>query len=411
MEHEGIRKVEDDATKLVKSTIPALISGGAGDDPAGIIAYTVVGATTGLSQLWLMLLSTPMLIAATSMAARIALTTRSGLAAVIEKRYGRAPSVVVVVLLIAANLFAISADVAGVASALEILTGIPWHWLVPLVLIGLAITVQQGYERVKAILTLFAFALLAYVAAAFLGRPDWLAVARATFIPQINLQQSWLIAALGLLGATIGPYTLFFQAGEEMEELRAGSVIRASESDRAIIIGMIFSNVVSFFVIVAAAITIHAGGSSINSVTDAAQALMPLGPVGDTLFIIGIVGSGLLALPVLAGSTAYAVAELFGWKEGLGVKIAQARGFYIVLAVSLLGGAAIALLPNFHPALAMYYSQVLSGVLLPLVMFVLLLLSNDRRVVGNSRNPGWINSVAVLTIFVALAALAGAVMS
>jgi Mn2+/Fe2+ NRAMP family transporter len=387
-----------------RAAIPALITGGAGDDPAGVVTYTVVGATTGLSQLWLLLLATPMLVAASSMAARVALAGRQGLAAIIEQRYGRAVSLVVVLLLAVANLATIAADTAGVAAALAMLTGWPWEVFVPGILAALGLVLREGYERVKRLLTLLTLVLLTYVVAAVLAKPEWGAVIRATLLPHVVPQQAWLIAALGLLGTTISPYMLFWQAAEEVEELHHGTPLRAAQEDANLWLGMLYSNSISFFIIVAAATTIHAGGKQIETVADAAHALSPLGPLGEAAFIGGIVSAGLLALPVLAGSTAYALAEVFGWPEGLGARAAQARGFYLVLALSVVGGALISLLPDFDPPDALFYSQVLDGVLLPAVMLILLVLSNDGQIVGATRNPRWVNWLAGCTIVLTLAA-------
>ena len=398
--HQG----EERARELAKETVPSLITGGAGDDPAGVITYTVIGATTGFSQLWLLLLSTPMMAAANSMAARIALAANDGIAAVMERRYGRAVSLTVVLLLAIANVATIAADTAGVAAVLSMLTGLPWEPFVPLVLVLLAFFLHTGYARIKRILTGLTVVLLAYLVSAFLARPDWSVVAANTLIPHATWERGWVIAALGLLGTTISPYLLFWQAGEEVEELRQGVTIQPAREDVSVWLGMLYSNLIAFFIVVAAAATIHATGQEIQSVADAAQALAPLGQVGLAAFILGLLGAGLLALPVLAGSTAYAVAEVFAWPEGLGARVAQARGFYLVLVGSLVGGGVIALWPNFHPADALYYSQVLDGVLLPVLILVLLVLSNDPRIVGSARNPLWVNVMAVITILVALAA-------
>jgi Mn2+/Fe2+ NRAMP family transporter len=207
------------------------------------------------------------------------------------------------------------------------------------------------------------------------------------------------------LGTTISPYMLFWQANEDAEELHHGTSIQATQENPSVWLGMIYSNLISFFIIVAAATTIHSGGEQIQSLGDAARALSPLGAIGEAVFIVGVVGAGLLALPVLAGSTAYAVAEVFDWPEGLGLRRAQARGFFLVLMLSLVGGGLISLWPDFHPADALFYSQVLDGVLLPVVMLILLVLSNDRQIMGQARNPRWVNWIAVLTIMVALAAM------
>jgi len=389
---------------LFKLALPSIITGGAGDDPAGVLTYTTIGATTGFGQLWLMVLSTPMLVAAVSMADRIARTSRAGLTKVLRNRYGRTPAAVIVILLLIANIAVIAADVSAVAEVFQILTGLRWEWFVPVILLVLYLILRAGYARTRFVLTLFALGLTVYAVAAILAHPDWETVLRATFVPQMSLSRSWMLAALGLLGATISPYMLFWQADEETEELQNGESVNEKENMVGIWGGMIFSNVISLFIIIAAAVALHNSGNQISTVFDAAKSLSPLGRVGDFAFTIGIIGAGLLALPVFAGTSAYAMAELFGWKEGLDEPTRNARGFYTVLGAALFGGAIISLIPDFDPADALFYSQVFNGVLLPLIMIVLLMLSNDTQVMGSNRNPLWVNLMGGTTILVALGA-------
>lgn len=403
-DHHRLQEAEARVAPLARDTVPALITGGAGDDPAGVVTYTIVGATTGFSQLWLLLLSTPMLAAASSMAARVALAAQDGLAAVIERRYGRGVSFLVVLLLAVANVATIAADTAGVAAVLEMLTGVRWEVFALVILVFLVILLHAGYARIKNLLTVLTVVLFTYILAAFAAHPDWGEVLKATLVPHVTLGRLWMVNALGLLGTTISPYMLFWQAGEEVEELRQGITIQAKYEDVGVWLGMVYSTGIAFFIVVAAAVTIGASSGQISAVADAARALAPLGRWGQAAFIAGLVSAGLLALPVLAGSTAYAVAELFGWPEGLGAREAQARGFYLVLAGSLVGGELITLMPDFRPAGVLFYSQVLNGVLLPVLILMLLVLSNDQQIVGTARNPRWVNWMAVLTILVALAA-------
>jgi len=401
---QRLQRGEARARETARTAVPALITGGAGDDPAGVVTYTIVGASTGLSQLWLLLISTPMLAAATIMAARVALATRSGLAGVVERRYGRVISLLIVLLLAIPNVATIAADAAGVASVLGLVTGLPWELFVPVILGVLALMLHRGYRQVKRVLALLTLVLLTYVVSAVVATPDWGEVLVSTFVPQVDTSRLWLLAALGLLGTTISPYMLFWQANEEVEELHVGVPVHASHSDSSIWIGMIYSNVIAFFIIVAAATTLHGSGDSIATVADAAKALAPLRHFGQAAFIIGVIAAGLLALPVLAASTAYAIAEVFGWREGLDNDAGTARAFYLVLAGALGGGALISLLPDFEPTEALFYSQVLDGVLLPVIVLILLALSNDRAVVGAERNPLWVNLMAGVTVLVALAA-------
>ena len=389
--------------KLMKIALPSIITGGAGDDPAGVLTYTTIGATTGFSQLWLLILTTPMLAAAVSMADRISRNTRSGLITVLRERHGRIAAGSIMTLLLLANIAVISADVSAVAEVLQILTGIRWEWFVPFILVILFLVFRAGYAHMKMLLAFFAMSLMVYAIAAIMARPNWVSVLNSTIMPNISFERGWMLAALGLMGATVSPYMLFWQANEDVEEINEGGSI-GEGSSMAVWIGMIFSNLISVFIIVAAAMALHQSGGQISTVFDAAKALAPLGQVGDFAFIIGILGAGILALPVFMGTSAYAVAEVFGWREGLDEPVIHAKGFYVVLGLTLLGGALISILPNFNPADALFYSQVFNGVLLPIIMVVLLMLSNDTRVIGTRRNPLWVNVFAVVTILVALAA-------
>ena len=394
----------EEIRETIEQTIPALITGGAGDDPAGVVTYTIAGATTGLSQLWLLLLSTPMLAAANIMAARVALFGKDGLATIIRKRYGRIVSFIIVFLLTVANLSTIAADMAGVGAVLEMLTGIRWEIFIPFIALLLVAIMHLGYSKVKKVFIILSVVLVAYIFSAFYAHPDWPHVLIETLSPHIRWERYWMIAALGLLGTTISPYLLFWQEGEEIEELRQGITIQVDKADIGVWVGMIYSNLISAFIMSAAAITIHDKNLTITSVADAARALQPLGQWGYMAFSVGIIASVLLALPILAGSTAYAIAELFGWPEGFGAREAQARGFYLIIALSLIGGGIISLTPHFRPADALFYSQVFNGVLLPLLILMLLVLSNDTRIVGESRNPRWVNWMGFLTILIALTA-------
>ncbi|GEM90663.1 NRAMP family divalent metal transporter [Oceanithermus desulfurans] len=393
-------------SQQLERELPALITGGAGDDPAGVITYTVVGATTGFTQLWLLLLTTPMLAAATTMAAKVALASGKGLTSVLAGRYGRIPSGAVVFFLLLANMATIAADTAGVAVALSMFSGVRWEvWVLP-VLALLSLLLLEGYQRVKQVLAFLTAALLAYFVAAWVARPDAVQVALG-FLPQLEASNAWMIAALGLLGTTISPYMMFWQAGEELEEIQAGIVASEDQSLADTWPGMLYSNLIAAAIVVASAAVLHATGAQVQTVEDAARALSPLGRLGYGFFIAGFIASGLLALPTLSGATAYAVAEWMGWPEGMGAGPARARGFYVVFVGGLVLAGLIALLPHFNPAQALYYSQVFDGVLLPLMLMVLLFLSNDVRLTGR-RNPLWVNVAAVLGVVFAVLADAAA---
>lgn len=400
-------------SRFLRRSAPAIITGGAGDDPAGVLTYTTVGATTGISQLWLLLVSTPMLVATVSMAERIARHRRAGIVEVLRWRFGPRLALGIVILLLASNLTTFAADVAAVAEVAQILTGIPWEVFVPMVLFVLWAIFRSGYVRVKTVLTALALVLLVYVLAAWRASPDWRAVFWATIHPHVRWERTWLVAALGLLGTTISPYMLFWQSNAEVEENHSAGSDQPPHGVQlgSIWLGMIFSNVVSLFIVVAAATALHGKGGDIETVYAASQALAPLGAVGELAFVVGVIGAGLLALPVFAATSAYAIAELFQWSGNLDAAASEARGFYLVLSATVIIGAIISLLPEFDPPDALFYSQVFNGILLPLITLLLLYLANDRQVVGEDRSPSWVNVMAIATILLSCTALLATILT
>ena len=374
---------------------PGIITGGAGDDPAGIVTYTAVGANTGYSLLWLMLLSTPMMIAVQNMAARLALVTGKSLPEIVRAFYSRNLSVFMVLMLSVANIITVGADLQGVASVLELLTGIKSvHFLIPITALIAYLVMFKAYRTVKRVFMGLTFVLFAYILAAFAANPDLNAVWINTFVPHIRWNTAYALAALGLLGTTISPYLLFWQASEEKEEHKTVAQARQVGWDTAL--GMIYSNLIAFAIIIAGAVLLYGGHHPLNSVRDAAMALLPLGKENAFLFFtLGILAAGFLAIPVLAGSTAYAVADTFGWREGLDYKVSDAKGFYTIFFGALVIGDLIYLSP-FTAVQALYYSQILDGILLPILVGILLILSSNRKIVGQFKNSvfnrifGWL---------------------
>ena len=381
---------------------PGIITGGAGDDPAGILTYTIVGATTGFSQLWLMLLSTPMMIAVQDTAAKLALVTGKSLPEILNGFYSKKLTYFVVLCLATANILTIGADLQAVATIIEILTGIKSvYFLVPITfLIGYLVVFKQ-YETVKKVLIVLTSILIVYVISAFISRPSLTDLLINTFVPNIKPDLSFILAALGLLGTTISPYMIFWQASEEKEEHATVSQARIMRFDTAI--GMVYSNIIAYAIIVSSAVMIF-GHTEIQTIKDAALALKPVaGDYAFFIFSVGVVVSGFLAIPVLAGSSAYAVADTFGWREGMDYKVSDAKGFYIVFLGSLLVGNIIDL-SGISAVDALYYSQVFDGILLPVLSGILLILGNNRRILGDYTNGRLNNIFLLLTFFVSFIA-------
>jgi len=365
-----------------------IITGAAGDDPAGIVTYTIVGATTGFQLLWLMVVSTPMTIAVQSTVARIAIVTGKSLPELTTAFYHRTTTVAMIAVLAVANILTIGADLDAVAAIVGIITGTDPVWfLLPVTALIGYLVVYGAYATIKRVLIALSGILIVYVVSAFLARPDLADMVRHTLVPTVSFDMAFILAALGLLGTTMSPYMMFWQAAEEREEHKTVAQARNVTAETAI--GMSYSTGLAYFQIVAGAVTLS--GVAVVTVTDVAKALEPLaGRYAFALFSIGIVVSGLLAIPVLAGSTAYAIADAFGWREGLDEKVSDARGFYVVFVGSMLLGALIDLSP-VSAVDALYYSQVLDGLLLPFLVAVMLLVANNRVIMGEHTNSRFNN--------------------
>ncbi len=376
---------------------PGLITGGAGDDPAGIVTYTLVGATTGFSQLWLLLLTTPMMIAVQGAIARIAIVTGKSLPELTNRVYSRRTTLVMVGILAGANTLTIGADLQALATVLGILTDLPpIHLLIPLTALVAYLVMYHSYRTIKRVLLLLTLVLAVYVVNVFLARPDLLAVLENTFLPHIQWTAAWLLAALGLLGTTISPYLLFWQAAEEREE--HNTVVQARSVSTDTLLGMSYSNLLAYCIILSGAVMLHGQPVQPRTLPEIASALQPVAAHHALLlFALGIIVSGLLAIPVLAGSTAYAVADAFGWRAGMDNRISDAKGFYLVFLGSMLVGDLIEMSP-LSTVDALYYSQVLDGMLLPLLLVIVLRLANDRQLMGQYVNGRLSNALIGLAL-------------
>jgi len=388
--------------KFRKSYLPGIVTGSADDDPSTISTYSVVGAVTGFSQLWLLLVSTPLLITIHRMSARIGDVTKKGLISLIKENFGRKIALLCVTMLVMANFITLVADIIGMAAGFQLLTGENYiYFIIPLIILVWYIIVFDNYRTIAKYFFWFTGILLVYIISGVLARPDWLTIAKSIFVPHANFNLTYIMAGIGLLGATFSPYTFFWQTQEEIEEHRNGKQIK--ESARSVSLGFIYSNLIAFFIMVASASAMLNIGINSLSVKDIAEALKPLaGDWAPKLFGLGIIGSGILAIPILATSSACAVAEFFGWPEGLNKKPSRAKGFYGVITFGFLLCLA-ALIFNLHPIKIMFYSQVLVGALTPFIIYFILRLASSKKIMGDFRVHALSLTLGWLTIIVLLA--------
>jgi NRAMP (natural resistance-associated macrophage protein)-like metal ion transporter len=404
---------------------PGLITGASDDDPSGIGTYAVAGAALGYAPLWTALVTFPLMATVQYVCAKIGLVAGRGLAGVLPAHYPRALLYPVVLALLVANTINAGVDLGAIGAALNLLVPVPAVVLVvPVTLLILAVQVWGSYRLIARLFKWLTLALLAYIGAAFLARPDWWAVLRGTLVPDVRLDGTYLETLVALLGTTISPYLFFWQASQEVEEERALGRKRLWQRRSAtdaelryaawdVNIGMFFSNLVMYFIILASAATLHqhGGPGKIESAADAAVALRPLaGAWAEVRFALGLVGSGVLAVPVLTTASAYALCEAGRWKHGLNQKWSCAWGFYAVIVVSTLVGMLINFV-GINPVSALFWTAVLNGFLAPPLLVVILLIANNRRIMGQSVNGLGTNVLGWVTTALMFAAAAGLVLT
>lgn len=389
---------------------PGLITGAADDDPSSIITYTIAGAKFGLATLWMALFSLPFMIIIQRMAGRIGLVSGHGLAGNMKKHYPKWILVIMALLITAANIINIGADISGMAAASALLipsvSPILFSIIVSIVII-LALLIFS-YRQIAHYLKWVAILMMAYIAAAFLVQQNWLEILKHTFLPQIIWSKEYLLIMAAFFGTTISPYLFFWQASEEVEEevihrqLEKGAIpmildVQPHGSHRSskiikneissmykdIGFGMIFSNLITFFIIILSSATLFKHGSfNISMVEEVASILKPLaGPYANLLFLTGIIASGILAIPVLAGSAAYAISELFGWKFGFENKLGKAKQFYAVIAVATLLGILIPVF-HLHPIQILFYTAIIYGAISPAMILMLIHMANNPKIMG-----------------------------
>ena len=404
---------------------PGLITGAADDDPSGIATYSQAGAQFGYQLGWTLALTYPLMVGIQMVSARMGRVTGHGLASNVRSHFPRPVLYAVVVMLVVANTINIAADIAAMGEALRLVVGgylLIYAILFGVVCLGLQVLLRyQVYVRYLKWLTL---ALLAYVAVVFTIAVPWREVLLGLVWPKVKLTSEALTVIVAVFGTTISPYLFFWQAAQEVEELNADPAATALRLDPAdarshlnrikfdTYFGMGFSNLIALFIIISCAATLHRNGiTDIATSAQAAEALRPLaGDAAFLLFSLGIIGTGMLAVPVLAGSAAYAVAETFEWKSGLDLKLLEAREFYAIIAFATLGGVLLDFTP-IDPIKALFWSAVINGVIAVPIMVVMMLLADDPKVMGaftvtrRLKALGWLATwtmaAAVVAMFVA----------
>ncbi|MDP1709408.1 MAG: divalent metal cation transporter [Candidatus Komeilibacteria bacterium] len=403
--------------KFWRAAGPGIITGASDDDPSGIATYSQTGAQFGYGQLWTAFFSLPFMIVIQEMCGRIGMVTGRGLSGVIRAHYSRELLYGAVLLLLFANTVNIGADLGAMAAALQLIVDLPFIFLLlAITALTLILEIFVSYKNYAHYLKWLKLSLFAYFITAFVVKQDWSKVLYSTFIPMFSTSQAYMMNIVAFLGTTISPYLFFWQASQEVEEeVESGKLVMMGRGVPKVtrgdirnmrfdtIIGMLFSNLAAFFIILTVASTLGKNGIfNIDTAAQAAEALRPLaGNFAFLLFTIGIIGVGLLGVPVLAGSASYAVSEAFGWRSGLYRKLKQAHGFYGVITIATIVGLLINFL-NIPPFKMLYYTAVLNGLVAPLLMILIMLIGGNKNIMGKHANSrlssimGWLITLIML---------------
>ena len=408
----GIRTEKNTVKRLFKALGPGLVTGASDDDPSGIGTYAQAGAQHGFATLWTTLAMLPMQTAVQYMCAKIGLVTGKGLAGVLREHYHRVLYPAVIALVVANTLNA-GADIGAIAAAINLLVPVPTMVFIVPVSIGIiALQLLGSYSLIEKVFKWLTLALLAYVGAALFSKPDVLQVLAGTFIPTIRFDPAYIGILVALLGTTISPYLFFWQASQEVEDQisigrrRLGQRQGATRFELKYALwdtaaGMVFSEIVAYVIILASGATLFAAGKTdVTSATDAAQALRPLaGDAAALLLAVGLIGAGVLAVPVLTGSAAYALSESFGWRSGLDQKLSRAPQFYLVIVAATLTGMAINFV-GINPITALVLSAVVNGLVAAPLLVLVMLVCNDRAAMGERTNGRLLNVLGWTTTIV-----------
>ncbi len=392
---------------------PGLITGASDDDPSGIATYSQAGAVFGLSTLWTALITFPLMASIQEMCARIGLVTLSGLAGTLKKNYSRPVLYLMLVFSFPSIVMNIGADIAGMGAVGNLLFPAikAAYFSIAFTIILLVLIIYLPYHKIAAVLKYLCMVLLVYLIVPFLYKQDWVAVLKATCIPTIQFDKDFISILVAILGTTISPYLFFWQATMEVEERKNKKthlVVKKramQDMQHDVDFGMLFSNLTMFFIILTTGTVLFNGGiHRIETVEQAAQALKPLaGQAAYLLFAIGVIGTGFLAIPVLSGSLSYIITETFGWKEGLDKTFHEAKAFYVIIAISLLLGLSMNVL-GISPVKALIYSAILYGLTAPVLIAIILHISNNKKILGKYTNGTTSNILGFATLVLMTAA-------
>jgi NRAMP (natural resistance-associated macrophage protein)-like metal ion transporter len=399
---------------------PGVITGAADDDPSGISTYSVAGAAYGYATLWIALLTFPLMAAVQLMCARLGIVSGQGLAAAVRGNYPRWVLWGACLILIVANVINIGADLGGMAEATELVTGIrPLFWIPFYALLILGLLIWTSYKLIARVFKWMTLVLFAYVLTSFFAHVDWKQALLVTLVPHLEWSRGFLAVLVGILGTTISPYLFFWQAAEEVEEERAqgkktvaqrkGATTEELKDARTdTVVGMFFSNFIMYFIILTTGATLHAHGpTNITTAREAAEALRPLAGNGAyLLFTLGLIGTGMLGVPVLVGSSAYAVAEGANWRGSMSDQPKKARAFYGVMALAMALGFALNYL-GLNAVKMLFWSAVINGLLAPPLILLVILLTSNHKVMGKHVNSPLLGYLGWATFVVMTAAAAG----
>lgn len=393
--------------KFLANLGPGIITGASDDDPSGIATYSQAGAQFGMSTLWTALLATPLMISIQEMCARIGVVTKHGLAGIIARRYSRSVLLLILLLSFPAITLNIGADIYAVGSVLNLLAPqapTALYSIVFTVLLTIAV-IKFSYKRLSSLLKWLCIALFAYIVVPFLVKENLAQILYNTFIPAVKLNKDFVLIFVALMGTTISPYLFFWQASTEVEETRHKHIIvnkKAIHNMREDVdLGMVFSNLVMFFIILATGtVLFKAGITNITTVSQAALALKPLaGNYAYLLFALGVIGAGCLAIPVLAGSLSYMYSEVRGKEGSMDKKFHQAKGFYMILILSTFVGLLLGFI-GINVITMLIYTALIYGLIAPVLIAIILHISNNRSIMGRYANGFWSNTLGIITLAV-----------
>ncbi|MBL0145530.1 MAG: divalent metal cation transporter [Chitinophagaceae bacterium] len=396
---------------------PGLVTGASDDDPSGIATYSQAGAAFGLSTLWTSIVAFPLMASIQQMCARIGLVTSQGLTGTLKKHYPKPVLYLMLLFSFPAIILNIGADIAGMGAVGNLLFPSidATYFSVVFTVVLLGLIIYLPYVKIASALKYLCIVMLVYFIVPFLYVQDFRAILKNTFIPTIKFDKDFIAILVGILGTTISPYLFFWQASVEVEEMRHKKkhlmvnkkIIHEMKQD--VDFGMTFSGMVMYFIILTTGTVLFNGGvHQIDTVEQAASALKPLaGKMAYLLFAIGVIGTGLIAIPVLSGSVSYIFAETFGWEQGLDKKFHEAKGFYVIIAISLILGLSINYI-GISPIKALIYTAILYGITAPVLIAIILHISNNKKIMGkfvNSRTTNILGAIALLIMTVAAVAL------